>query len=294
MQVYLTAPGGVDVSQLATVVRDLNWGIVGPDSSEGAAPASPRDSIVQADAVIVAGGAAGTRDLSAVMLEAGIAIGLDKPLLLIWDEATPLPHDLLPGYRITHISLSNVEALRFHVGLFLASANQGARAPGPRRRPPAPSASEVLDLSRRLSHLQSQPARPGDFETWIEDLFQAIGSKTVPSSNRGDRGFDIVVGAPVGSNLEGPVLVEAKTSWPGPEQLQHLVERLDRTVVSQQASRGIVAVLAKESSLAGKLWSWSSPRVAVLGADDLLRRLSTETTLIELFGPLDPAKRFRS
>lgn len=293
MRVYLTAPGGVDVSLLTTVVRDLNWGVFGPGPGAAAVLASPRESILQADAVIVAGGASDTRDLSAVMLEAGIAIGLGKPLLLIWDEIAPLPYDLVPGYRISHISLRNAEAIRFHVGLFLAGAKEGAPEPRPRRRPVEPSAADVTKLSERLSDLQAQHAATEDFGKWIEDVFRTIGSKTVPSSDAGDRGFDLVVGAPVGSDLEGPVLVEAKTYWPAPQQLQSLVKRLDTVVASQQASRGIVAVLARENSPAETLWSWSSPRVAVLGADDLLRRVTRQTTLFELFAPRDAAKRLR-
>lgn len=293
MQVYLTAPGGIDVSTLATVVRDLNWGIMGAEWRAGAVPISPRDSIIQADAVIVVGGSSGMRDLNAVMLEAGIAIGVNKPLLLIWDDAAPFPHDLGTGYRVTHISLSNLGALRFHVGLFLANAKQGALPPRPRRRPPEPSAPNMLDLSRRLSDLQSRPASPEDFEKWIEDLFRAVDIPAVRSSDRADRGFDIVVGAPFGSELDGPVLVETKTYWPSPEQLARLVERLDNVVASQQASRGIVAVLAKERSLAGDFWLRSSPRVAALGADDLLRIVSTGTPLTALFGPLNSARGVR-
>ncbi|SDG32395.1 Restriction endonuclease [Microbacterium sp. 77mftsu3.1] len=275
MQAFLSYPYGVDVSLVAMATRDANWDLVDPVTTSGLMLASIRNTIASADAVIVAGGVPGSHDSAALLVEVGIALGLGKPVLVVWEESSAPPSGLPSELRVSRLSLRNLDALRFHIGVFLADVVAGSRTP----RAKVPTRATQGDLNRLATQLDRLQARPSitetDFVRWIEDLFRAVGSKAVPSPRPNDRGFDLVVSAPPSSELDGPVLVEARTHWPPGDQLRRVTDRLANAVASERAGLGIVVVLSKPAKPGGAWLGPPSSSVSIFSANELLEGISS-------------------
>jgi hypothetical protein len=280
--VFLASPRGVDISLVESTIRNANWDVVDRADNVGISRQSIRDALSMADALIVAGGVHAPTDLSSLMLEVGIALGLGKPVLVVWEESVPLPRVFPSELRVMRISLRNPDALRFHLEVFLANVRDGATAA---RTEVGVRASEddVLRLFERLKMLQSLDSRTGpDFVLWIEDLFRSLGSKSVPATRAIDRGFDLVLSAPFDLALNGPVLVEAKTYLPRGNQLQRVTERLASVVASEGASLGILVILAAPELQSGRQLAGTSPLVSIFSADRLLGLVAAEASLADI------------
>jgi hypothetical protein len=283
MRAFLSYPYGIDVSFVSMAIRDANWDLVDPVTVSGPMLVSIRSVIASADAVVVAGGGPGSHDSGALLVEVGIALGLGKPVLVVWEESSPPPPPgLPPELRVSRLGLRNLDALRFHIGVFLADVRAGSRSV--RAKVPIHASRGDLDrLATQLDRLQARPSIPEtDFVRWIEDLFRAVGAKSVPSPRPDDRGFDLVLSAPPSSDLDGPVLVEAKTHWPPGDQLGRVTNRLADVVASERAGLGIVVILSKPAKPIGTWLGSSSSSVSVFSANDLLDGISSKGYLPDL------------
>lgn len=285
MQAFLSYPYGVDVSFVAMAIRDANWDLVDPVRSSGPMLVSIRNMIANADAVIVAGGGPGSHDPGALLVEVGVAIGLGKPVLVVWAESSLLPPGLPSELRVSRLALRNLDALRFHIGVFLADVGAGSRSLRD-RVPTRATPSDLNRLATQLDRLQARSSIPEtDFLRWIEDLFRAVGSKSVPSPHPDDRGFDLVLSAPPSWNLDGPVLVEAKTRWPPKDQMRRVADRLANVVASERAGLGLVVVLSKLGKPRVAWFSSPSSSVSIFSANELLDGISKEGYLKDLLLP---------
>ncbi len=282
MRAFLSYPYGVDVSFVSMAIRDANWDLVDPVTVSGPMLVSIRSMIASADAVVVAGGGPESHDSGALLVEVGIALGLGKPVLVVWEESSSPPPGLPPELRVSRLGLRNLDALRFHIGVFLADVRAGSRSV--RAKVPIHASRGDLDrLATQLDRLQARPSIPEtDFVRWIEDLFRAVGSKSVPSPRPDDRGFDLVLSAPPFSDLDGPVLVEAKTHWPPGDQLRRVTNRLADVVASERAGLGIVVILSKPAKPIGTWLGSPSSSVSVFSANDLLDGISSKGYLPDL------------
>jgi hypothetical protein len=282
LRAFLTAQHGLDVSLVLTAIRDANWSVTDTFSGGPNGQYLVREEISNVDAVIVAGGASTSRDFGALMIEVGIALGVAKPVLVLWEESSPPPPNLPPELRVVRINLRNADALKFHIKVFLANAREGLKIARPKSAVRA-SPHDVIQLRRRLEDLQAHPqAGDHDFLNWLEDLFGLLGAKSVQTSHSSDRGFDLVVSAPSDLALDGPVLLEAKTRWPRGSQLQHLTHRLESIVASERASLGMLVSLAGSEFRSDNWPEWTSPSILVYSAADLLHLVALNGTLAEI------------
>lgn len=285
MRALLSYAQGVDASLLVKAVQDASWEVWDSFKDLPATPLLTRDAIASADAVIVAGGVPGSPETGALFLELGVALGLNKPVLLIWDELAAPPSGLPPELRTARISLRNLDALRFHISVFLADVAAGSKAARSHRAVHA-SPGDASRLAARLDELQTRPLiDEADFIRWIDDVFRSVGSKSVPTRPGGDRGFDLVLSAPPAFDIDGPVLVEAKVRWLPTTQLRRLVERLSNVVASERASLGIIVILARPDAPRGGLVGKLAPTVSVFTARDLLERVASRGSLADVQVP---------
>ena len=282
MRAFLSSQYGVDSSLVENAIRHARWDMAGASSVVATTRYPARELIEEADAVLVVGGSSSSSELGFLLVEVGIALGLDKPVLVLWEQSAPLPNGFPSELPIVRVSLRNPEALRFHIGVFLADVRDGSSTV--RSKVPVRASLQVAsELSTRLLDLQAQPSLPDNtFLHWIEDLFLALGAKSVPTARGSDRGFDLVLSAPFDSGLVGPVLVEAKLRMPSSgDQLRRLTERLGSTVASERASLGVVIVLAGADLPLGPFKS-SSPYVSIFGANELIRLVASQRSLSEI------------
>ncbi|SDR18206.1 Nucleoside 2-deoxyribosyltransferase [Pseudomonas grimontii] len=200
---YISAPFGLELDVLPMLLaeRDVFWEWAKDESYEGR---DATDRIAAADFVVVI--LNGTSADYRGAFEAGVAAGLGKPVFLIQTKARTIPIDY-SRFTIVKASLSNNEALKFHLDLFLAS-------------PPVPSVSTGTkrsknDTSSRLAKVR-QPVRPFDslVEKRVFDAVIAAGGSAIsqPQSTPGAK-FRPDLLAWLGNldpELLDPVVIEVK------------------------------------------------------------------------------------
>lgn len=148
---FISAPFGLELSSLTDLLaeRAISW--------EWAKDANldthdPSAGITASDfALIVLNG---TRADYRGAFDAGVAIGLGKPVLLIQTRSRPLPLDYR-RFTTVKVSLSDSDALAFHLDLFLAS-------------PPFVPSAERPTPPREHSPSHGQRRDPGVFESDLE------------------------------------------------------------------------------------------------------------------------------
>jgi hypothetical protein len=195
---FISAPFGVDTSVLRRELRSHNvdWLDITTIPAGETFVDAIRSAIQRVDflCVVVPASATGRWTL----LEAGIAIGAGKPLLLIVDREAEIPFDV----RDFHYALArstDSEAIRFHLDTFLRSldkkptisrATGGKRSSVTRRRAPpllhSGAESEIARLFEKagfLLHEAPQKQSPGyevDLAVWIDDLLPIFSSPILP------------------------------------------------------------------------------------------------------------------
>lgn len=171
---FISAPIGLELGALPGLLADRGisweWAKDEPIDSHG-----PTSRIAAADFVLIV--LNGTRADYRGVFDAGIAVGLGKPVLLIQAKARPIPLDFRQ-FTTVKASLSNGEALGFHLDLFLAA---------PPSTPSPPVERSEREHASRPSRTRV-PQRP--FETELEHrayaaVLDAGGSAIAqPSSGR--------------------------------------------------------------------------------------------------------------
>lgn len=151
---FISAPFGLALGFLPELLseRGISWEWAKDPTLEGQ---DAKLGISASDFLLVVFN--GTRADYRGAFDAGVAIGLDKPVLLIQTNARTLPLDFR-SFTTVKTSLSNRDALRFHLDLFLATPPAALR----RADVEESSARKQLPISSR----PSQSKAP--FETELE------------------------------------------------------------------------------------------------------------------------------
>jgi hypothetical protein len=171
---FISAKYGVELGTLQRVLDDVNiewaWAQTSPHGATVVEAVS--QAIKRADFVL---GVLADGDINAnVMLEVGIAIGLEIPVLLLTTGKKPLPFDLA-SFRHFNTDLHDTKLLSMQLDLFVRSL---ATPKTDKRRP-------VTSSSGHINRVQDQPASKL-FDSALEQnisaaIHRAGGRVTIPS-----------------------------------------------------------------------------------------------------------------
>lgn len=165
---YISAPIGLSLGALPELLaaRGIAWEWA---QNTNLAEQNSRDQIAAADFALIVLNR--TRADYQGIFDAGIAAGLDKPAFLLQSKARPLPVDLR-RFASAKVSLSDRNALEFHLDLFLATPRDSVRA--------SVSSKPVSSLIRRQSDPNSVgPLLKSDMERRVFDAVLAAGGTAI-------------------------------------------------------------------------------------------------------------------
>lgn len=200
---YISAPIGLSLGSLPELLgaRAIGWEWA---NNGNFARLNSLHRIESADFMLVV--LNGTRADYQGLFDAGIGLGLKKPIFILQAKSRPLPVDL-KQFQSAKVSLTDRSALEFHLDLFLATPSEEARKEVPLTssvdRNQAPFNSVEL-------HFES------DLERRAFNAVSAAGGSAIsePTNNFGSRyrpdllaSFDWVK-----SDLDGLVAIEVKSS----------------------------------------------------------------------------------
>jgi hypothetical protein len=170
---------------------------------------------------------------SNVYFELGLALGLDKRvLLLVEPSVSNLPFDLQDILSL-RVPLTNIEAISFALDQLL-SAPPKRHKPSSSTHKYTPMGARVDALLRELDHLEEATSNKG-FEsrliTLIEDALQQSGIETiVPSYIENRRQFDFALWVDELEPYVGnPFLIEVKLSLRSRSDIRVLASRFAET-----------------------------------------------------------------
>jgi hypothetical protein len=200
---FILAPAGAGIGELVALVEDAGWAALNGESirpGTDAYLASTVDLIQRSEAVLVL---IGTEADPNLLVQTGMALGFGTPVLLIGTdravEENGWPDRVLAGLPRVNATLSDRDALRFHVTAFLDAQRPG-KAAVPLRSLPSQFSSravasiapphskleerilDALTASIEVEAVRSQPRLSGDasfipdFALWIRDPRGDFGS----------------------------------------------------------------------------------------------------------------------
>jgi hypothetical protein len=287
MRVYLSAPEGADLSVLRDVLANLDAEVVTWSDRDGTRW-RPLHAWEDVDAAVVVLMPLSRGDYERTLIEAGIALGRQVPLLILTEYG--LPSDLYQVAKVVemHGILLNPEALRFHLSLFLKSLSVSGEGGEPwiwsqslhfdRWLSNQSFRFDLEPFRARLEEIRDLPTRQtkySKYEEWVADVFRAGGAEVaIPATNFKDRGFDFVVAMPDLDFRTGPLVVEVKLSS-SPRALTDSALRLQYLVLQEQAGLGLL--LFEDEDLPETFVIQIVPMVVSLGFNELVRRLEHET-----------------
>lgn len=202
---FIAAPFGIDLDVLYKILekRGISWQWAKDEVLENKDALSV---ISAADFVIVV--IDGTKADYNSLFDSGVAVGLGKPVLLIQTKKTDLPLDC-DRFTIVNASLSNGDALGFHLDLFLDS-------------PPVELAATSIEPPKIIAFSRSSKTRASNrtFDSALEErVFDAVvaagGSATPQPISGPDVKFRPDFLAWLGnldSEFLDPVVIEVKSS----------------------------------------------------------------------------------
>lgn len=271
MRVYLSAPGGVDVSAFRDVLARLGAEIVPPTGGEHWQTLETWEGV---DAAVVVLMPLSRADDERLFMEAGIALGRQIPLIVFTEhEISPVAFQMTEIVQIRATRM-NSESLWFHLSLFLKRlSTSGERSnPSPPERPPRfdvrPFRERLVDIRRLPSQSKSR-----DYEEWVADLLKSAGAEIAAPTDSQRRGFDLVASVPALDSKIGPLVVEVKRSS-SPEVLTDAALGLQYLVLQERAGFGLL--LYEDEDLPRSFALHSVPMVLSLGFDELLSELEHE------------------
>jgi hypothetical protein len=167
---FVSAPAGMDLGVLPESLsrRGISWEWAKAAIVE---VANTYAAIREADVFI--GVLNGTRADYRVVHETGVAVALEKPILLIMSARTKLPVDL-SHFSVAHVKLNDDRALGFHLDAFLAAPRRNVfehRASTPLAVPEPPSV-----LAPTYAHSDTPQS---SLEREIFELIQRTGGSAI-------------------------------------------------------------------------------------------------------------------
>jgi hypothetical protein len=216
--------------------------------------------------------------LANVMFEAGLALGLGKPTLIITTGEPRLPFDL-GSVSVARLEGSRSSALDAHLDAFLRTVPQKSAKRKARKRRSGNDADTAWALDR-LTFFETAPNRIAaafDFERFVEELFERWGY-SVTSAPGPDYGADMAVwSADVKRKLGNPILVEVKMSHVDQQTVDHVAGRLTRMIRDGQGSMALL--VSSRINAAAKQSIGSNAPILHLTPDELIRSLSADNLL---------------
>ena len=242
------------------------------DIGAGAALArAALDAYDFAVAVVPSGRGEISTGVLAIYVEIGIVAGRGLPLLVIAEPPGP-PSPALTGLTTAITTLTNDEALRLQLALFLRQIE-----PGPHPQQP-PSAITVQHLvpSAYLSRLQAvRDSAPGQrglaFERLLSDLFRVAGAEVEARPPGGpDSGVDIAAFIPGEEQRLGTIMIQVKSGTLTGPVMRKEQRKLSAQVLQTRAGLGL---LVYDKATPEARTAPSAPLVLRIGIDELLHDL---------------------
>lgn len=271
MRIFLAARKDVDLSIVRSVLAELRVELASPPLllDDDAVSGRELDGVVA-----IVGGPGPLNDDRHVYFELGLAVGLGLPHIVLAEESLPVAEPFL-ALGAVHMPavLTNREALRFHLGLFITGLSVKRDGAGLRPKPVTLTRPQIFEI--QSSVVTPAPLDPVGRELQlvaaVETVFRLSGSHMAEPFDKSNRGFDFVAAMPGLESLRGPVLVEVKRSIQG-TAFATAVARLQSIVLQEGAGLGVVIY----DDAAGS--SASLPplsEVVVLGFRELLEGLQS-------------------
>jgi hypothetical protein len=280
---FISAPFGFDTEPLTRALAEKNVESFRLDNLEPGDDivARVREEIKKSDLVCVV--LAGGYSQGNVVFETGIALGADRPLLILAGPDVDVPFEL---QHLLHVRtpLGDVQVLRDLLKAYLPRLLKRAtvkRSP----RQPTPKALNRSDTDRVLHLLKEpHPLREASIAQALAIVFQKAGIRTsIPTAD--DRGADLVIWVDETQSIFGnPILVEVKVGELNQSSIDHAYHRLSQQLIRSNLLLGIIAYWDPRGRR-HKVAATSLPLVACISIDDItdsLRLGRFAKTLLEI------------
>jgi hypothetical protein len=219
-----------------------------------------------------------------LLFELGIAIGLNKPLLLFADDPRHVPFDLA-SLRALNSDLISSEALDTFLDAFLRTI---APSPAKRRSPPNRKSSPPdfwQKITAEVSRIPSLPSRSAgsELEALIKQAFKHAGFD-LTSSPGPDFGADFALFSPALNRAFGlPILVEVKNNSESALQ-QSEVDKLSELLREKRGGAGLIVTYKDHEK---QLPLGLQQPIVIIAASELLRWLEVGSFADELVSTID-------
>jgi nucleoside 2-deoxyribosyltransferase len=288
---YLSIPLGINTGTLRHALADLN---VQVSSLEELSPAGSNfASAIQkqmndADFVCVVL----TDQNPNVLFELGLAIGLGRPVIIVAEPRANLLPPVLTSFPIVQSSADNVEALKFHLRIFLENlkrvrSEKKAKSENvikPRGIGRIPTAAPITGTLRRFTERQALPSTAREFEKLISD---ALESRRIEFLRGGAFGSvsesvrpDIVAWFPdAPPDIGSPIIIEVKRT----ENRADIGQAIDQVREYLRVSRLRTALVVFEGAQSDiEIYPASAGYVFAISLNEFLRRVNDGNLLKRL------------
>lgn len=282
MKVYLTVPPSADTSTVREVLRTHGAMPLEFDELVGRGRADPpRQGSVPAfwrdvDAVVAVPQLRGGDASDSVLIDVGIAIGRDIPLIVLTQSEDLIAK--LDRYSVesARAGLELEDALDSHLSLFLAGAGRprtfaSATTRGERSNVDAADFRKELERLKTLTGHQLYEA----LETWVGRLLHGTGVTVLPVDSS-DRGFDFVFSPQQKGLLRGPIVVEVKANSDF-RVLEKAALKLQGVVTRERAGLGLLIYMDNETHKLER--PPALPNVVAIGVYELIEALAKNPSL---------------
>ncbi|CAN7680752.1 hypothetical protein LJR235_005378 [Pararhizobium sp. LjRoot235] len=272
---YISAPAGANLDVIRSVLIDNNIDILVPDElREGTDWASDAASMIrQADLVI--GVLTQERRSQWVLLELGMALGVQKRILLIAPPKSFVPPQI-QGLITLRIALSNREALSFTLEQLLA-------APAPTQKSLPTPVHNKSGLGQRASTYLSQinqriaDSEFASVERIVADALRESGLEAVSESKHNDRRFDIAVWSDELQPFVGnPLLIEVRGQWRDADREKSMLRSFQMQTLKAGARWGLL-IHGGDKEIPQRVLASVAPTILTISIEALFSNLSTRS-----------------
>ncbi len=242
--------------------------------AESSVPRPIKDVILDADFIcaVIPGGAIASN----VYFELGVAVGTDRPRLLIVEPKADLPVALREE-PYARAALSNASALHFHLDAFLKhGGNRGGERESGRREPDGEQDSAFIAFAlERLAAWEAEisPPQEHDLVQFLADVFEAAGyiTSTGPTliGHREIRPDLAVWIDELQPTIGNPLLIEV-TVQRTPISLNN-VQQLQHMLSDCQSPLGLMVFWRPDTVHIREFWR--QPMVVAMGARELVEAI---------------------
>ncbi len=247
---FIAAPAGLDVGPLTTELS--NHGIAMPDAAPFLTGSFDWQTLTRSikDVDIVVAVISSSSPDPNVLVGLGIALGADRPLLLLIDPKADLPWALRGTYYV-RATPADIDAIRFHLGVFLSRLEEPSeeQVPQPLHRSRRPGHDALAHANDKISAWKENGGQPSELDlvSVLAELFTDAGYITVSGDNEG-------VIAATESTPDLAIWMDDIQDWGGNPLL---VEVRSCAVVEQDSVRQLQEYVAQAQSYLGLIVHWN-------------------------------------